>query len=420
MKIKALLSQILAVTFVVGSVSGEVISVPEDGGGQQTPEQAQKVADWLAEATRETQSIASEAVSIMDSAESLGGLENIQDTSVSLFSESGSNASSAIQSLGSGFGTTMPADQGLVEGALTAITSVNLASSSNQAKQTIFDTLGKFLDQIKFFEQVQRMTATANKAITMVNQGFETLRIVGDPKALMGALGMESVGDLAGNVRDVYNQGMRLYDFGSALASVAQGGNGGGLSSLMSVAGAWTDLADIRTPQEAMKYLDASRYRGYDSLKAQYSQARSTMDSFGQSDQQLLAQLQQTTNQLAHAKDQSQIMMLQSKADNISALLGKNGSDEQRVLLRLLAHDAMNRSQWDAQKLSERDQFTEELDQISKDYEKGQQKAATGTLETWASDQKERSHSDYLEEVRRIRDGNQELVEASEPDLPTF
>ncbi len=113
-----------------------------------------------------------------------------------LFTDSGSNAAEAVTSAGQTLGSTMALEQGNVSGALTAIQSVNLASASNQAKQTIFDTLGKFLDQIKFFEQVQRLTATANKTITMVNQGFETLRIIGDPQALLGSLGLDSVGKL--------------------------------------------------------------------------------------------------------------------------------------------------------------------------------------------------------------------------------
>ncbi len=108
----------------------------------------------------------------------------------------------------------------------------------------------------------------------------------------------------------------------------------------MSIASGWTDLADIKTPQQALAYLDAARYKGYDSLKYKYAQLQDTMKSFGQGDQELMAQLQQTLNQLSVAKNQSEIMMLQAKAESLSSLLSKNGNDEQRLLLRLLAQDA--------------------------------------------------------------------------------
>ena len=379
-------------TVLVMSVMLHLLFLVGSGFGDDRTDSTSET-EWLQEASNTVQQQQSGS-STQDSSAGVKVTGGVGDIEVEFFGQPGVDYGTQFIRTFMQMPALMAANHGVVAGAGTGVASMNLASAANQGKQAAIDMMGIFINQLRQMEAVERATVMTNKSITLVDQGFENLRILGDPAKLTQALGLGSLTKFVDESRNVMSQPLKIEVF---LNSVSKDGQKGSLSNDE------LNLAKVKVPEKDVEKLDTKAYYGFDSLKNNYTQFLESARSLGDSDEKILDELNTALTALCTAESQSEIMILQTKIASLINLLEKNASDESRALLRILLQDTMHRSQWEAIEMAKRELYLKEMAVLYEKYKTVTGESQNAIMNTMVA-------NDWESEFEASRERRKEII----------
>lgn len=198
-------------------------------------------------------------------------------------------------------------------------------------------------------------TKTFQKASDLVRQGRETLRIIGDPVGMMMSLGFGEVASLVSDVKGVVDEGMNLFKWGVGVTEMVKAAGRGDIQAMASLGeeigidGRWGNLANIRTPQDALWAIE--QFEGHGRQRAKYAaleEARGPEAQQAVHRGELMAQFEQTIQKLGSARDQTEIAGLTARAQGLADSIGMMSDQETRDAMNYLVDNAALETALDA------------------------------------------------------------------------
>ena len=216
----------------------------------------------------------------------------------------------------------------------------------------LWDEACKVKDWASFMVLLGDTSATVKNTLDTVHNGLEMIRLIGDPVALMGKLGLGDLASAIGDVQQIvgkgaaiYREGMDLFQFGQGLAQAVQSGNYVGAAGMLGL-GEWAQLGTLNTPQGVLGYINQKDFRGYSNLNKMHNSLDAQGQQITQAKERLTKQIQSAVSELDGAPDQATADRIKAKITSLEHQAAQLGDSElANYLHALVMGNAFNMSQ---------------------------------------------------------------------------